>query len=233
MALGFLQAHFQGSLEVCIETVVYSCSTRLHPLAACIRALPQSALASTRTLKSRRSLNLVSELSVTSIVNPDRLHDAEMRQWNILGAASTTENISTIPAVVFAVGEGEFLAASHAYIGIGPFGWCGAVKHAAGDFLPGRKVESLVLKRSIALSEIVQAVFSLRSNSPVLYELEYLASHLGVASIWRLQKADQVVHKFSASDLLHKMAASILGTRIGKVEGCELDVWILVAYPAL
>lgn len=140
-----------------------------------------------------------------------------MRQGNVLGATGATEDISTVSAVVFAVGEGELLATSHADIGIGPFGWCRAVEHAAGDLLSGWKVETFVLQRFVAFGEVVQAVLSLCANSPVLDELEHLASHIDVASVGCLQQADEVVHELPAGNLLHKVAASILDARVGKI----------------
>ena len=176
---------------------------------------------------------LIPQLSVASIVYSYRLHDSKMRQGNVLGATGATKDISTVSAVVFAVGKGELLTTSHADIRVGPFGWCRTVEHAAGNLLSGWKVETFVLQGFVALGEVVQAVLSLCANSPVLDELEHLASHIGVASIRRLQQADEVVHELPAGDLLHKMAASILDARVGKVEGCELDVRILVAYASL
>lgn len=233
MALGVLQAHLQRSLEVCIETVLYSCSTRLHPLSACARALPQGGLARTGALRSWGSMVLVPQLSVASIVYPHRLHDSKMRQWDVFRAAGTTKDISAVATMVFAVGEGELLATSHADIGIGPFRRCRAVEHAAGNLLPRWEVESFVLQCSVAFREVVQAVLSLRTNSPVLDELEHLASNLRVASIRRLQQADQVVHELPAGDLLHKVAASILDAGVGEIQRGELDVGVLVAYAAL
>jgi len=88
---------------------------------------------------------LIPQLSVAPIVYSYRLHDSKMRQWNIFGAAGTTEDIATVSAVVFAVGEGELLATSHANIGVGPFWRCRAVEHAAGNFLPRWEVETFVL----------------------------------------------------------------------------------------
>ena len=176
---------------------------------------------------------LIPQLSVASIVDSYRLHDSEMRQWKILGATGTTENVSTVSTVVFAVGKGELLTASHANIGVGPFGWCRAVEHAAGNLLSGWKVKTFVLQSSVAFGEVIQAVLSLCANSPVLDELEHLASHVDIASIGCLQQADEVVHELPAGNLLHKVAASILGACVGKVEGSKLDVRILVAYAAL
>lgn len=160
---------------------------------------------------------LIPQLSVASVIDSHRLHDSQMRQGNILGAARATEDISTVSAVVFAVGEGKLLATSHADIGIGPFGWCRTVEHAASNLLSGRKVETFVLQGLVAFGEIIQAVFPLCANSPVLDELEHLASHVDVASIRRLQQADQVVHELPAGNLLHEMAASILDARVGKI----------------
>lgn len=177
-------------------------------------------------------MTLFPQLSVASIVYPYRLHDSKVRQWNVLGATGATEDVSTIPAVVFSVGEGELFPTSHANIGVGPFGWGGAVKHTTGDLLPGREVESFKLQRSVAFGEVVQAVFSLCANSPVLYEFQDLASHVDVAAIWCFQQADQVVHELPAGDLLHKVTASILGASVGEIEGSKLDVRILVAYAA-
>ena len=68
-----------------------------------------------------------------------------MRQWDVLGATCTTEDVSAVSAVMFAVGKGELLATSHADIRVGPFWWCGAVEHAAGDLLPRWEVETFVL----------------------------------------------------------------------------------------
>lgn len=162
-------------------------------------------------------MNLIPQLSIASIVYSYRLHDSKMRQGNVLGATGATEDISTVSAVVFAVGEGKLLATSHADIGVGPFGWCRAVEHAAGNLLSWWKVESLVLQRFVAFGEVVQAVLSLCANSPVLDELEHLTSHFGVASIGCLEQADEVVHELPTGDLLHKVAASILGACVGKV----------------
>jgi hypothetical protein len=175
---------------------------------------------------------LLPQLSVASIVYSHGLHNSKMGQRNVLGAAGTTEDVSTVPTVVFPVGKGELLPTSHANIGVGPFGWSGAVEHAAGDLLPGREVEPFELKRSIAFGEIVQTVLSLCANSPNLYEFENLASHLDVAAIRCFQQANQVVHKLPASDLLHKVAASVLDASVGEIEGSKLNVRILVAYAA-
>lgn len=80
--------------------------------------------------------------------------------------------------MVFTVGEGELLTTPHANIGVGPFGWRGAVEHAAGKLLPGREVVSFELERSVAFGEVVQTVLALRADSPILDELEHLASHV-------------------------------------------------------
>ena len=88
---------------------------------------------------------LIPQLSVASIVNSYRLHDSKMRQRDVLGATGATEDISTVSAVVFAVGESEFLATPHAHIGVGPLWRCGAVEHAAGDFLSWWEIEPLML----------------------------------------------------------------------------------------
>lgn len=176
---------------------------------------------------------LISQLSVASVVYSYRLHDSKMRQGNVLGTTGATEDISTVSAVVFAVGEGELLATSHADIGVGPFGWCRTVEHAAGNLLSGRKVETFVLQRFVAFGEVIQAILSLCANSPVLDELEHLASHIDVASIGRLQQANKIVHELPAGDLLHKVAASILDACVGEIESSKLDVRVLVAYAAL
>lgn len=176
---------------------------------------------------------LIPQLSVASIVDSHRLHDSKMRQRNVLGATGATEDVSTVSAVVFAVGKGKLLATSHADVGVSPFGWCRTIEHAAGNLLSGWKVEAFVLQRFVAFGEVVQAVLSLCANSPILDELEHLASHIDVATFGCLQQADKVIHELPAGDLLHKMAASILGACVGKVQGRKLDVWILVAYAAL
>lgn len=134
---------------------------------------------------------------------------------------------------MFTVGEGELLAASHTDIGVGPFGRRRAVEHAAGNLLPRWKVESFVLQSPVAFDQVVQAVLPLRAGSPVLDELEHLASDFWVDSVRCFQEADKVVHEFSARNLLHEVAASILDARVGEIEGRELDVGIPVAYAAL
>ena len=176
---------------------------------------------------------LIPQLSVASIIDSYRLHDSKMRQRNGLGATGATEDVSTVSAVVFAVGKGKLLATSHADVGVSPFGWCRTIEHAAGNLLSGWKVEAFVLQRFVAFGEVVQAVLSLCANSPILDELEHLTSHIDVATFGHLQQADKVIHELPASNLLHKVAASILGACVGKVQGSKLDVWILVAYAAL
>lgn len=130
---------------------------------------------------------LVPQLRVASIVYPYRLHDSKMGQWDVLGTAGTTEDVSTVSAVVFAVGKGELLSTPHADVGVGPFRWCGAVEHAAGNLLPRWEIETFVLQCPVAFGKVIQAVLSLCADRPVLYELEHLASHLEIASIRRFQ----------------------------------------------
>ncbi len=83
-----------------------------------------------------------------------------MRQGNVLGATRATEDISTVPAVVFAIRERELLATSHADVGIGPLWRRRAVEHAAGDLMPRWKVKAFVLQRPVALRQVVEAVLS-------------------------------------------------------------------------
>lgn len=144
---------------------------------------------------------LIPQFSVASIVDSHRLHDSKMRQRNVLGATGATEDVSTVSAVVFTVGKGKLLATPHADVGVGPFGWCRTVEHAAGNLLSGRKVEAFVLQRFVAFGEVVQAVLPSCANSPVLDELKHLTSHVDIATFGCLQQADKVIHELPAGNL--------------------------------
>lgn len=65
---------------------------------------------------------LVSEPGVTTVIDPNRLQDAEVRKRERFSGALLIEAVATITTVMLSIGEGERSPTSHADIGIYPFG---------------------------------------------------------------------------------------------------------------
>ena len=138
---------------------------------------------------------------------------------------------------MFPICKREFLPTPHTHIAVRPLGWRRRVKHTAGHLLPRRERVALVLQGAVRLSDVCQRVSALHPARPGLNHLQDLAPHI---RIHRLrcgivpvpQQAHEVVHELPAGDLEHEVAAPILHARVGQVESSQLDVGVLVAYPA-
>jgi hypothetical protein len=107
---------------------------------------------------------------VAPIVDANGLENAQVRKGYHLGRTLTTEDVSTVSAVVLAVGEGEFLSAAHTDIGIGPLGWLDM--SVSSRFREGEMAEHTAL-----LSNIVAATSVLGGKrKPSLCKERYVSS---------------------------------------------------------
>ena len=58
---------------------------------------------------------------MAAIIYAHRVHDAKMRKGYGLARTGSTEDVSTVTAMMLAIGEGEGCSAAHAHVGVDPF----------------------------------------------------------------------------------------------------------------
>lgn len=188
------------------------------------------------------SIVLFRELGITAVIHSDGLHDAQMRERNVLRTARPAKDISTIPTVMLAVGEGELFPTPHAHVRVGPFGGSVGVEHTARHVLSGWELEAFVLERSVGLGDVHQRISSSCATRPVLNQLQDLCLDIRIDRVgWRksvtatacLGQADEIVHELPTRNLLYEVIASILDAGVGEIESGNLNVGILVAYAPL
>lgn len=93
-----------------------------------------------------------------------------MRQGYRFGRTLTTKDISTVSAVVFAVGEGESFSTAHTDVGVGPFGWLGRGVSRESSAKCG-------IEHTALLSNMVAATSVLGGNrKPSLCKERYVSS---------------------------------------------------------
>ena len=170
--------------------------------------------------------------------------------------AGLAEALATVTAVVFAVGEGEGSAATHADIRVNPFGrldfrepscqltdsekqtlktmwtgaaYCRAVYHATCDTCAGRKVIALLTKGVVDGAHVGKFVTAFGSGGPALDQLEDLCFDVVVDAGRGLEDRYQVIHKLARGHLCKEVGAAILDARVCQAEGAELRVWVFMA----
>lgn len=109
------------------------------------------------------------------------------------------------------------------------------VEDTAGHYDFGRKSEAFSLQLSVDLTYVAQLEPPLCRSRPGLNQIEDLGSDVfiqrrcGVG----LQEGGEIVHKLARSYLFDEMRTPILDTCVCQTQGCNLDIWIWVAYSLL
>ncbi len=156
---------------------------------------------------------LIPQLSASIIVDSYRLHDSEIEAGVFLELQEPQSHISTVSAVMFAVGEGELLC-------LFDISCRRRNQYSVGAELSnmllaascrGGKSKRSLLQRFCSTPEMVQAVLSLCADSPILNELEASCVSRRVASNpGAFSRLTRLSINSLLAILLHKVAASIL-----------------------
>lgn len=140
VCLDLLQTHFQCSLEICVEAVLYPCAPGLE------RALIQrlGRLCSVKASRHGGSPVLVRKFGVASIIHAHGLHYSKVGKSKVLAGAGATEDASAVAAVVLSVGKGKGGAASQADVGISPLGGLPRVSLVGASRMENRHLTALL-----------------------------------------------------------------------------------------
>jgi len=144
-----------------------------------------------------------------------------MRKGYGLARTGSTEDVSTVTAMMLAIGEGEGCSAAHAHVGVDPFWRSAAFQHVARNFLLGGEVEALVLQGVVDFVDVSQADSALCGSGPALDQLQHLALDImvGCNSGRCAEQRGHVVEKLSGGDFLNEVGATVLDARVSEIQG--------------